>query len=126
MVFRKSTRGSFEATARRSAIVDQAPAKALVVAKPTTCDIMMFHQLVGHPDKDITRRTAQVAELRLTENWNACEKCSEARVMKHAVPKSTEIRAYKRAGRVFIDLAEPFHLESLVGNRFTYKYVGYG
>ena len=39
--------------------------------------------------------------------------------MRHAVPKSTETRADKRAGRVFIDLAGPFHVESLAGSRFA-------
>ena len=39
--------------------------------------------------------------------------------MKHAVPKSTEIRADKRPGRVFIDLAGPFHVESLAESRFA-------
>ena len=119
MNFRKSARRLFEATVRWSAIVDQASAKALVVAKPTTCDTMMFHQLVGHPGEDITCQTAQVAGLRLTGKWNACEKWSEARVMRHTVPKSTETRADKRSGRVFIDLAGPFHVESLAGNRFA-------
>ena len=37
----------------------------------------------------------------------------------HAVPKSTETRAGKRAGRVFIDLARSFHVESLAGSRFA-------
>ena len=71
-----------------------------MATKPTTCDIMMFHQLVGRPGEDITRRTTQVAGLRLTGKWNAFEKCSEARVMRHAAPKSTETRVVKRAGRV--------------------------
>ena len=119
VIFRKSTQRLFEATARRSAIVDQIAAKALVVAKPTTCGSMMFHQLVGHPGEDITRRTAQVAGLWLTGKWNACKKCSEARVMRHAVPKSTETRADKRAGRVFIDLVVPLHVESLAESRFA-------
>ena len=119
VVFGKSARRLFKATARWSAIVDQASAKALVVAKPTTCGSMMFHQLVGHPGEDITRRTAQVAELRLTGKWNASETCSEAQVMRHAVPKSTETRADKRAGRVIIDLAGPFHVESLAKRRFA-------
>ena len=39
--------------------------------------------------------------------------------MRHAVPKSTETRADKRAGRVFIDLVVPLHVESLVGSRFA-------
>ena len=117
VILRKSARHLFKATAHRSATVDRASAKALVAAKPTTCDIMLFHQLVGHPGEDITRRTARVAELQLTGKWNVCEKCSKARVMRHAVPKSTETRADKRAGGVFIDLAGPFHVESLAGSR---------
>ena len=39
--------------------------------------------------------------------------------MRHAVPKSTETRADKRTGRVFIDLTGPFHAESLAGSRFA-------
>ena len=39
--------------------------------------------------------------------------------MRHAVAMSTETRADKRAGRVFIDLAGPFHVESLAGSRFS-------
>ena len=119
VIFRKYARRLFEATAHQSATVDRASAKALVAAKPTTRDIMMFHQLVGHPDEDITRRTAQVAGLRLTGKWNACDKCSKARVIRHTVPKSTETRADKRAGRVFIDPAGTFHVESLAGSRFA-------
>ena len=111
-----SARRVFEATARRSAIIDQAPAKALVAAKRTTCDIMMFHQLVGHPGEDSTRRTAQVAGLRLTGKWNARKKCSETRVMRRAVLKSTGTRVDKRAGRVFTDLTGPFHVESVAGS----------
>ena len=83
-----------------------------MAAKPTTCVIMMFHQLVDHPGEDISRRTAQVAGLRLTGKWDACEKCSDALVMRKAVFKSTDTRADKRAGRVFIDLTGPFHVES--------------
>ena len=90
-----------------------------MAAKPTTCDIMMFQQLVGHPGEDITRRTTQMTGLRLTGKWNACEKCSEAWVIRHAVPKYTETRVDKCAGGVFIDLAGPFHVESLAGSRFA-------
>ena len=123
VIKKKYARRLFEATARRSATVDQASAKALEVTKPTTCDSMMFHQLVGHPGEDITRRTAQVAELRLTGKWNACETCSEPRVMRHPVPKSTKTRADKRVGRVIIDLGGQFHVESLAGSRFAMLYV---
>ena len=39
--------------------------------------------------------------------------------MRYAVLTSTETRADKRAGGVFIDLAGPFHVESLAGSRFA-------
>ena len=39
--------------------------------------------------------------------------------MRHTVPKSTKTRADKRSGRVFIDLAGPFHEESLAGSWFA-------
>ena len=67
VIFRKSARRLFEATTRRSATVDRALAKALVAAKPTSCAIMLFHQLVGHPGEDITCRTAQMA--RTAADW---------------------------------------------------------
>ena len=67
VVCRKPARRLFKATARRTAFIDQAPAKALVAAKSTTCDIMMFHQLVGYSGENITCRIAQVAGLRLSE-----------------------------------------------------------
>ena len=67
VVFRKSARRLFEASARRSAIAKQTPAKALVAVRPQICDIMMFHRLLGHPGEDITRRAAKTAGLRLTD-----------------------------------------------------------
>lgn len=115
VVFRKSAQGVFEATVRRSAIVYQAPAKSLVAAKPMICNIMACHRLAICPGKDITRRTV----LQLTGKGNACENCSEAPIMRYAVPNFTETQADRRAGRVFIDLAGIFHEENLVRSRFA-------
>ena len=39
--------------------------------------------------------------------------------MRHAVLKSTETRVDKRVGRVFMDLAGPFHVVSLAKSRFA-------
>ena len=39
--------------------------------------------------------------------------------MRPAVPRSTETRADKRPGRVFIDLAGPFHMGSLTESWFA-------
>ena len=45
--------------------------------------------------------------------------CSEFRVRRYAVSKSTEGRNNERAGRFFIDITGPFHVTSLGGNRYT-------
>ena len=63
VVFRKSGRHLFEASARRSAIAKQSPAKALVAVRPQICTIMTCHPLLGYPGENITRRTANTAGL---------------------------------------------------------------
>ena len=45
--------------------------------------------------------------------------CSESRVRRYAVPKSTESRTIERAERFFIDVTDPFHVTSLGGNRYA-------
>ena len=45
--------------------------------------------------------------------------CSESRVRRYAVPKSTEGRANEHAERFFIDITGPFHATSLGGNRYA-------
>ena len=45
--------------------------------------------------------------------------CSESRVRRYAVPKSTESRTNERAERFFIDITGPFHVTSLGGNRYA-------
>ena len=45
--------------------------------------------------------------------------CSESRVRRYAVAKSTESRTNERAERLFIDITGPFHVTSLGGNRYA-------
>ena len=49
--------------------------------------------------------------------------CSESRVRRYSVPKSTESRANERAERFFIDITGPFHATSLGGNRYAMLFV---
>lgn len=44
---------------------------------------------------------------------------------RHAVPKSTDNRAEKRAVRLFVDLLGSFHETSLGGKRYVILYVDY-
>ena len=80
---------------------------------------MEFHRLLGHPNEEITRGTARVSGVPLTGTWSSCVQCSESRVRRYALPKSTESRTYERAERFFIDITGPFHVTSLGGNRYA-------
>ena len=80
---------------------------------------MEFHCAFGHPGEEITRNTAKMAGIRLIGEWQQCIPCSEARVRRYSVPKTTETRAKSRAGRFYVDLAGPFPEPSLSGNRYT-------
>ena len=45
--------------------------------------------------------------------------CSESRVRRYAVPKSTESPTNERAEQFFIDITGPFHATSLGGNQYA-------
>ena len=45
--------------------------------------------------------------------------CSESRVRRYAVPKSTESCTSERAERFFIDITGPAHVTSFSGNRYA-------
>ncbi|CAN0255387.1 unnamed protein product, partial [Ascophyllum nodosum] len=55
----------------------------------------------------------------LTGTWSPCVQCSESRVRRYAVPKSTESRTNERTERFFIDITGPFHMTSIGGNRYA-------
>ena len=126
LVFRtlRPGNGLFEIKARRCAIAQQtqespALSKSLVAGRRPKRDIMEFHRLLGHPGEDITRETARTTDVQLTGTWAPCVQCSEARVRRYAVPKTTDSRADRRAGRFFLDITGPFHETSLAGSRFA-------
>ena len=80
--------------------------------------IMEFERLLGHASEEITRGTQRMSGVPLTKTWSSCVQCSESRVRRYAVPKSTESRTNERAERFFIDFTGPFHVISFVGNRY--------
>ena len=113
--------GLLEIKARRRADMKEpltplTTARTMVTARANPRHIMEFHRLLGHPSEEITRGTARMSGVPLTGTWSPCVQCSEPRVRRYAVPKSTESRTNKRAERFFIDITGPFHVTSLGGN----------
>ena len=94
-------------------------ARSLVTARANPRHITEFHRLLGHPSKEITRGTERMSGVPLTGTWSPCVQCSESRVRRYVVPKSTESRTNERAERFFIDITNPFHVTSLGGNRYA-------
>lgn len=73
-----------------------------------TRDILAFYNLVSHSGEDITRGKAQAVGLLSARTWNASEKLSRARVMRHAVLKSTETSGGRCTERVYVHLVRTF------------------
>ena len=59
----------------------------------------------------------------LTGTWGPFVQCSESRVRRYAVPKSTESRTNERAERFLIHITGIFYVTSLGGNRYAMLYV---
>ena len=91
-------------TARRRADMKepQTPlttARSMVTARANPRHIMEFHGLLAPPSEEITRGTSHMSDVLLTGTWSPCVQCSESRVRRYAVPKSTESRTNERAER---------------------------
>ena len=75
--------------AAKSSLAKPPTATALAATQRHPRDIMEFHQVLGHPAEQITRDTARMAGVQLSGIWRPCVHCSESRVRRYAVPKST-------------------------------------
>ena len=94
-------------------------ARSRVMTRSNPRHIMEFHRLLGHPSEEITRGTARMSSVPQMGTLSPHVQCSESRVRRYAVPKSTESRTNERAERFFIDITGPFHVTSLGGNRYA-------
>ena len=94
-------------------------ARSMVTARANPRTIMGFHRLLDYPSEEITRGTARMSDVPLTGMWSPCVQCSESRVRRYAVSKSTESRTNERAERFFIDITGPIHVTSLGGNQYA-------
>ena len=95
-------------------------ARSMVTARGNPRRIMKFYRILGHPSEEITRGTVRMSAVPLTGTWSPCVQCSESRVGRYSVPKSTESHTSERTERFFIDITGgPFHVTSLGGNRYA-------
>ena len=116
--------GLLETKAHLRADMEEPPtplttARSMVTARANPCHIMEFYRLFGHPSEEIPRGTALMSGVPLTGTWRSCVQCSESRVRRYAVPKSTESHAIERVERFFINITGLSYAASLGGNRYA-------
>ena len=99
--FRLGESGLFEVMGRRCSNTENRALSSR--ALPSRGEIEM-HRLLGHPSEQITRDTAKKLGVKLSGLWAPCVACSKAKARRKAVPKSTNTRSTRRAGRFFVDL----------------------
>ena len=116
--------GLLEIKARRRAgmkdpLTPLKTARSMGKARTNLRHTIELHRLLSRPSEEIPRGKARMSGVRLTGTWSPCEHCSESRVRRYTVPKSTESRTNECAERFFIDITGPFHVTSLGGNRYA-------
>ena len=95
---------------------------------PTTCntskatikgDINLWHQRLGHLNKDDVKRTIG-CEDNLKE---VCETCALGKQTSKPVPKETQNKSQKPLELVYSDILGPFEVPSLNGSRYAITFV---
>ena len=64
-----------------------------------------YHEFLGHPGEEITRRTAKVRDMKLQGKYDPCKGCLLGKARQKDVPKAPKERAQKPAERLFIDIS---------------------
>ena len=81
--------------------------------------VMEMHRLLGHLSEKVTRDTAKKLGVKLSDPLTPCVACSKAKARRNAVPKSTNARSTRRAGRFFVDLGGSMPATSLGGSKYV-------
>ena len=76
-------------------------------------DIDDYHSAAGHSHEVLLRGTAEQQGTVLERKLLECKGCSMANCLCKGMKQSTHTRAYKKLGKIFVDLSGPKVVESL-------------
>ena len=76
--------------------------------KLRSIDIMVAHELLGHPGEKKVRDTAKIQGWKLVGAWQACEWCDQAKARQKNISKVTERRTTHPGEMLHLDLTGPF------------------
>jgi hypothetical protein len=82
-----------------------------------TLSVKYFHQILGHPSLDTTRRTAKFYGIKLTGTMDICENCGLGKSKREAVKKISESSSKIPGERLFIDISS-IQAESFGGSKY--------
>ena len=68
-------------------------------------NVMKFHEVLGHPSEQTTRRTAEYYGIELTGQFGVCENCGRAKSRQKNTSKDTVVRSKVAGERLFIDIS---------------------
>ena len=76
--------------------------------RPRSIDIMVAHELLGHPGEKKVQETAKVQKWKLTGSWRACEWCDQAKARQKNIAKFSERKTTQPGEMLHLDLTGPF------------------
>ena len=69
-----------------------------------------LHISLGHTNDAIARETAKQMGMKVTDTRGYCDRCGEAKAIRHAVPRKTKAKSGRPLQQVFIDPTGPYPL----------------
>ena len=76
------------------------------IGKAQVVPSMKFHQLIGHQNEEVTKKTAEYYGVKLSGDMEACEPCLLAKARQKNLGKVVkEKRAVEPGGRLFFDIS---------------------
>ena len=73
--------------------------------KPQSCNIMKFHEMLGHASETLTRATAKKMGVRLEGDFRHCDGCALGKMRKKNVTKEKVPNASRNGDRLFLDIS---------------------
>ncbi len=76
--------------------------------KLKSIDIIVAHELLGHPAEKKVRETANIQGWKLAGIWRVCEWCDQAKARQKNIAKVSEHKTTRPGAKLHLDLTGPF------------------
>jgi hypothetical protein len=105
LVFKETTKGGLLSTILQPKLEIAKKLEIALVTTETKEDWMVFHQKLGHPCKELTKKTADHFGIKLTGTWTECQECLMGKAKRKKLKKQSLNRSERSGERFGFDIS---------------------